>query len=220
VRQPNVGQGRPGDVTEQPLVEFFFSPGSRYSYLAASQIPRLESDTGCRVHWRPVRGTDIRALRGRDPFAGEPVSGQYEWRYRRQDAEMWARYYGIPFREPPSRDLDFQLLVRAAESANRMGAVAAYGWRLACAVYGSDEWPLDLSLCVRVAGEVGLPTDDFSSLITNPETDRRLKATAKDAYERGAFGVPTFFLGAEMFWGNDRIVLLRHALSENQPLPE
>jgi 2-hydroxychromene-2-carboxylate isomerase len=203
-------------VTEQPVIEFFFSPGSRYSYLAASQIPQLESDTGRQVHWRPVRGTDIRSFRGRDPFVGKPVSGQYEWRYRQQDAEAWARYYGIPFREPPSHDFDFQLLARAAESANRMGAVAAYGWRLACAVYGSGEWPLDLSLCVRVAREVGLSTGDFSSLLADPETDRHLKVTAKEAYDRGAFGVPTFFLGAEMFWGNDRIVLLRHALSEGR----
>jgi 2-hydroxychromene-2-carboxylate isomerase len=203
-------------VKEQPVIEFFFSPGSRYSYLAASQIPRLESETGCRVQWRPVRGTDIRAFRGRDPFLGEPVSGQYEWHYRRRDAEAWARYYGIPFREPPSRELDFQLLARAAESANRMGAVESYGWRLARAVYGSDAWPLDLSLCVRVAEEVGLPTRDFARLIADPETDRCLKASAKEAHERGAFGVPTFFLGDQMFWGNDRIVLLRHALSESQ----
>jgi 2-hydroxychromene-2-carboxylate isomerase len=97
-----------------------------------------------------------------------------------------------------------------------MGAVAAYGWRLARAVYGSGEWPLDLPLCIRVAGEVGLPASDFAALIADPETDRRLEATAEEAYERGAFGVPTFFLGAEMFWGNDRIVLLRHALSESR----
>jgi 2-hydroxychromene-2-carboxylate isomerase len=203
-------------VTEQSVVEFFFSPGSRYSYLAASQLPQLESGTGCRVQWRPVRGTDIRRFRGRDPFVGEPVSGQYEWGYRQRDAETWARYYGVPFREPPSHDLDFQLLARAAESANRMGAVEAYGWRLCRAVYGSSEWPLDHSLCVRLAGEVGLSASDFSSLLADPETDRRLQLTAKEAFDRGAFGVPTFFLGAQMFWGNDRIVLLRHALSERQ----
>ena len=201
---------------EKRVVEFFFSPGSRYSYLAASQVPLLGYDLGCRVIWRPVRGTDIRAHRSRDPFVGEPVSGQYEWPYRRRDVEAWARYYGIPFREPPSRDLDFQLLARAAESANRLGAVAAYGWYLARAVYGTGEWPLDPPLCVRIAGEVGLPTNEFSALLTDAETDRRLAATAKEAHERGAFGVPTFFLGSEMFWGNDRIVLLRHALSQGR----
>jgi 2-hydroxychromene-2-carboxylate isomerase len=57
-------------------VEFFFAPGSRYCYLAASQICSLETDTGCRVDWRAVYGPDLRALGGRDPFAGPPVSGQ------------------------------------------------------------------------------------------------------------------------------------------------
>src|SRR5215470_15595475 len=93
-------------------VDFFFSPGSRYSYLAASQIPSIEAEHGCRVDWRPVNGPDIRALRGRDPFSGEPLSGQYEWSYRQRDAEAWADYYGIRFREPPTHEFDFKLLAR------------------------------------------------------------------------------------------------------------
>ena len=103
------------------VVEFFFAPGSRYSYLAASQIPRIEADTGCRFDWLPVRGTQIRALRGRDPFEGEPISGQYDWSYRRRDAEMWAEYYGITFREPPNHELDFDLLARAAAAGVEPG---------------------------------------------------------------------------------------------------
>jgi hypothetical protein len=81
-------------------VEFFFSPGSRYSYLAASQMALLEEETGCTVDWRPVNGGDIRKLRRRDPFEGEPVSGQYDWSYRERDARFWADYYGIRLREP------------------------------------------------------------------------------------------------------------------------
>jgi 2-hydroxychromene-2-carboxylate isomerase len=192
-------------------VEFFFSPGSRYSYLAASQIPSLEAETGCAVDWRPVRGPDIRRLRGRDPFVGEPASGQYDWGYRRTDAERWADCYGIPFREPPSHDLDFRLLVGAAMAARRLGAPGACGWRLCAAVYGSDAWPLDEALCLRVAEESGLPRDRVSALLADPETDRQLLAAAEEAHGRAAFGVPTFFVGDRMFWGNDRIVPLRHA---------
>src|SRR5262249_4751516 len=54
-----------------PRVEFFFSPGSRYSYLAASQMALLEAETGSPVDWRPVNGGDIRKFRRRDPFEGE-----------------------------------------------------------------------------------------------------------------------------------------------------
>jgi len=89
------------------VVDFYYSIGSRYSYLASTQIAKLEGETGCQVRWHPVNGLDIRKLRGRDPFAGEPLSGQYEWPYRRYDAECWADYYGVPFREPLSPHFDY-----------------------------------------------------------------------------------------------------------------
>ena len=196
----------------RPVVEFFFSPFSRYSYLAASQMPALASEMECTVDWRPVHGPDIRRLRGHDPFAGAPVSGQYDWTYRRRDAEVWAEYYGIPFREPPSHDFDFKVLVRAAMAAKRLDAAAAYGWRICSAVYGSDAWPLNQALCIRLAEEIGLPAPEFAALFADAETERQVDAAAREAYERGAFGVPTFFVGERMFWGNDRLVLLRHYL--------
>jgi 2-hydroxychromene-2-carboxylate isomerase len=201
-------------MTEAPSVEFFFSPGSRYSYLAASQIPSIEAETGCVVDWRPVNGADIRALRGRDPFAGESISGQYDWAYRRYDAELWADYYGIPFREPPTHRFDFKLLVLAATASKRLGAVREYGWRLCSTVYGSDTWPIDESVCLRLAADVGLQDPEFSSVLRDPKTERLAAAAAEEAYRKGAFGVPTFFLGGELFWGNDRIVILKHVLSK------
>lgn len=67
-------------------VEFFFSPASRYSYLAATQMAGLERETGCTVRWRPVHGPEIRRLRGRDPFSGSAASGRYEPAYPRPPA--------------------------------------------------------------------------------------------------------------------------------------
>jgi 2-hydroxychromene-2-carboxylate isomerase len=194
------------------VVDFFFSPASRYSYLAASQMAALEADTGCRVEWRPVDGVEIRALRGRDPFAGVAVSGQYEWAYRRRDAERWAGHYAIPFREPPDREFDFRLLASAATVAKRLGRAADYGWRLCSAVYGVGEWPLDEAVCLRIAKELGLEPTSFAAMLRERETSRQLTEAAREAHARGAFGVPTFFLGDEMFWGNDRIAILRDAL--------
>ena len=81
-------------VANGQTVEFFFSPGSRYCYLAGSQLPHVALRAQCRFDWRPVRGTEIRLLRGRDPFQGEAASGQYDWAYRQRDAERWAEYYG------------------------------------------------------------------------------------------------------------------------------
>ena len=198
----------------QRVVEFFFAPGSRYSYLAASQLSTLAAKTGCTVDWRPVHGPDLRRLRGADPFVGDPVSGQYDWNYRRRDAEAWAEYYGIAFREPPTHDFDFKVLVRAATAAKRLGAAASYGWRLCSAVYGSDAWPLDEALCVKIAIDLGIAAREFAALLADGETERLMSEAAREAYRRGAFGVPTFLVGGNLFWGNDRLVLLRHHLTK------
>jgi len=195
------------------VVEFFFSPGSRYCYLAATQLARIADATSCRFDWRPVRGNDIRLLRGRDPFQGDPVSGQYDWAYRRRDAEMWAECYGVPFHEPPSHEFDFDLLSRAAAAASLLDAAEPYGAALCRAVYGSGSWPLDRELCLELADRLGLSRAQFDRLLDDPATRELLAENARDAHARGAFGVPTFFVGETMYWGNDRLGLLEHALT-------
>jgi len=205
----SVGQS---EVADGQTVEFFFSPGSRYCYLAGSQLPRISARTQCRFDWRPVRGAEIRRLRGRDPFQGEAVSGQYDWSYRQCDAERWAEYYGISFREPPSHEFAFDLLARAAAAATRLGASESYGWALCGHVYASDTWPLDREVCVKLAEAHGLSRSRFDRALDETATGELLAANARDAHARGAFGVPTFFLGSVMYWGNDRLVLLEHAL--------
>ena len=202
--------GRP--LARSPVVEFFFSPASRYSYLAASQISLLEAETGSRVEWRPVHGPAIRALRGADPFAGAPISGQYDWAYRRRDAEAWAESYGIPFREPPTHTFDFEIVARAATAAKRLGRAADYGWAITRTIYGSDRWPVDEAACVRVAEELGIDGAAFRSALADKSTARELADTAAEAHRRGAFGVPTFFVDDAMFWGNDRLQLVRRAV--------
>lgn len=177
-------------------------------------MPLLEAETGCKVDWRPVNGGDIRKLRHRDPFEGEPVSGQYDWSYRERDARLWADYYGIPFREPPSHHFDFRLLARAATAAKRLGRAADYGLRICAAVYGNDIWPIDEAVCIALAEELGLAVDLFRATLEDDETERVLVAAAEEAFRRGAFGVPTFFVGAHMLWGNDRLAILKHILKK------
>src|SRR5204862_616806 len=167
------------------VVDFYYSIGSRYSYLASTQITKLEGETGCRVLWHPVNGPDIRALRGRDPFAGEPLSGQYEWSYRRYDAKCWADYYGVPFREPTSPHFDFRLLVKAATAAKQLGAVVPYSHALFRAAWVEGVWPLDEVVCHQAAVSVGLALREFSEPFVDPATDEALRNTAAAAPPRG-----------------------------------
>ena len=191
-------------------VDFYYGVSSRYSYLAATQIAGLEAKTGCRVAWRPIYSRDLIG-RGGDPFDGSEVSGQYAWPYRRRDAEAWAEYYGVPYREPDFDDYDPRDLARACAAADRLGAVAPFSHGLFRAVF-VDGGRIDGARLADIAAASGLDRDGFSRALADPAIDGALAATAAEAHSRCAFGVPTFFVGPRMFWGNDRLVLLRHHL--------
>jgi 2-hydroxychromene-2-carboxylate isomerase len=193
-------------------VDFFYGLGSRYSYLASTQIAQLEAETGCKARWRPLYSADLFALRGADPFEGQPVSGQYAWSYRRFDAACWADYYGVPFREPDDVEADWRLLALAATAADRLGAVEPFSRKLLDAVFVRGTSPLDAQACRRLAGEVGLDQIAFRAALEAPETAATLAATVTDAHSLGVFGVPSFVIDRQVYWGNDRLPIVRHML--------
>lgn len=197
-------------------VDFFYGLGSRYSYLASTQIARLEADTGCRVRWRPLYSGDLFAARGLDPFKGAPPSGQYEWAYRRRDAERWAAYYGVPYREPEKVRFDPRRLALACTAADSLGAVEPFNRRLFQALFVEGTSPLDDECCVALALEIGLDESAFREVLGHPGTAARLAATVEEAAARGLFGVPSFVVGDDIYFGNDRLPLLRHALLQMQ----
>jgi 2-hydroxychromene-2-carboxylate isomerase len=197
-------------------VDFYYGLGSRYAYLASTQIERIAAETGCRFAWHPISSGALMRLRGGRPFRGEPVSGQYEWPYRRHDAEAWAEYYGVPYREPVDFLVDPGYLAVAATAAQRLGAVEAYSRRLFRAIFVEGRAVLEADLAA-LAREAGLDAAGFRAHFENPATAEMQETTLQEAHRRGAFGVPTFFLGARMFWGNDRLVLLEHFIRKAPP---
>ena len=195
------------------IVDFYFGAGSRYSYLAATQLAALGNETGARFNWLAVDSARLIAARGHNPFAGANGVGQYDWSYRRRDAEAWAELYGVPFREPHGRlALDSDLLSLACTAARRLGVAEAYAHALFRAVFVDDLTAVDRAVCVARASAVGLDQTAFSDALDDAETRAERARVLRQAMRLGVFGVPSFVVGGRLFWGNDRLVLLRHAL--------
>ena len=93
----------------------------------------------------------------------------------------------MPYNEPNFDDYVPAELARAAAAAKRLGAVVPYSHALFRKIF-VDGGVIDEAVYARLAADVGI--------------------------DRGAFGVPTFLAGERLFWGNDRLVLLRHHLRE------
>ncbi len=192
-------------------VDFFFGLGSRYSYLAASQVERIEARHNCRFLWKPLASGALMDRRGANPFHGAPPSGQYEWNYREYDAKGWASFYGIPFREPAEFKVEPSVPALACLAADKQGALVRC-CRLLFQMIFADGVALDAAAIDALPGRLGLDAAIFRRDLDSSQTRKQHDAQLDDAARRGAFGVPTFFVGDRMFWGNDRLVLLEAAL--------
>lgn len=201
-------------------VDFYYSIGSRYSYLAATQLDALAAEAGCAFVWKPVDGPRLIALRADDPFANPARGGQYAPAYRDRDVARWAALYGIPYHEPGGRvRWDAGELALACTAAHRLGAGEAMSRALFAAMYHGAESRLDAAACERIASHCGIDPDRFRATMAAPETAETLSATMAEAVGRGVFGVPTFVVDGASFFGNDRLLLLRHHLLGGRPAP-
>lgn len=221
-------------------VDFYFSVGSRYSYLASTRLAGIASARGCRFVWRPVHNPRLLRRRGRDPFEGERRSILHEEWFRREDVARWAELYGVPYVEPAGRlQLDSDRLALAATAGARLGAVEAMGRELFALVFtlgplgplgppgppgarearlpgdGRELARIDDDALAAAAGRAGLRADAFRAALADPATADDVERGIDDALARGVAGVPTFFLGDASWFGNDRLPLLEHALSRS-----
>ena len=193
-------------------IDFYLGLGSRYSYLAASQVERIEKTYDCRFVWKPIASGALMDRRGGNPFRGEPPSGQYDWGYREYDAKCWADYYGIPFREPVAFRVDPDRLALACLAADGQGALVSC-CRLLHKLIFVDGVAIDDEAIAGLPRQLGLDDQMFRHDLAASQTRVRHEGLLEEARTRGAFGVPTFFLDKRMFWGNDRLVLLEAALT-------
>ena len=192
-------------------VDFYLGLGSRYSYLAASQVDRISAQHGCHFVWKPIACGALIDRRGNNPFRAKTGTGRYDSSYREYDAKAWAAHYGIPFREPAAFEVDASVPALACLAADRQGALVPCCRHLFELIFVEGA-TIDNSVIDALPTWLGLDPMAFRRDLDSVETCARHEALIDEAHARGAFGVPTFFLGGRMFWGNDRLPLLEAAL--------
>jgi len=197
------------------VIPFYYGLGSRYSYLAATQLDRIEKSADVRFEWLPLQSGELirRANNGRSPFNVGQSSGQYDWGYRRRDAEAWAALYGIPYREPAPFELNPADLAKACWSAEVHGLLKPISRRMFQAIFVEG---LTMSRFVlgRLTSEVGLDGADLEASLNTPQIEARHEEALNRALDDGAFGVPSFVVAGQIFWGNDRLPLVENAIAK------
>lgn len=185
-------------------VRIWLGCGSRYSYLAATQVAGLEARTGWRFDPWPVASPDLirAAYGGKSPFVAPTPGTVYDPAWRDEDAARWAAFYGVPYHAPTVAPEDARALACLCWRAE--GAQAR--WALVHAIYDA------LFAHRQTVAEVLEAQVDRAGLVPAEAGQARHQAAMAEAQALGIFGVPTVDTGDALFWGNDRLVLVEHHL--------
>jgi 2-hydroxychromene-2-carboxylate isomerase len=190
-------------------VEFFFDFVSSYSFLASTRVEAIVTKAGGTVRWRPFFLPGVFKATGNGGPTAVPAKAQYAWK----DTLDWVAHLGLP---PLKLSDSFPF---ATVTANRIALVIDEQGKLRefaertfneIWVQGSD--PNDPAVLSRLIVAVGADPEAVLPRAQAQEIKDRLRANTDEAVKRGAFGAPTFFIGDEMFVGNDRLDFVERAL--------
>ncbi|HZB82558.1 MAG TPA: 2-hydroxychromene-2-carboxylate isomerase [Rubrobacteraceae bacterium] len=184
---------------------FWFEFGSPYSYLSAARIEDVAAAAGVPVLWEPFLLGPIFAEQGWEdsPFNVYPAKGRYMWR----DVERLCAKYRIPFAKPSRFPRNGMLAARIAYLAK----ATSERWlpEFARAVFRAnfaEDREIGVAAEIRsILDSLRQPGTQLIEQAQAPENKLRLRQQTRRAKELGIFGAPSFVVGEELFWGDDRL---------------
>jgi len=184
-------------------IEFWFDFGSNYSYLTAMRIDDLAGSLGIKVVWKPFLLGPIFQSFGWEssPFVLQKEKGEYTWK----DMERQARKFGVAWIKPTTFPRRAILPTRVAVLGSNESWIGDYVRAMMVRNFVEDK-DLDTEDAVReVLTALNVNADLVIAQAQSDENKQRLRHATETAAKLGIFGAPMFFVGNEMFWGNDRL---------------
>ena len=189
-----------------PAVQFLFDFGSPNAYLCHKVIPASEARTGVRFEYVPILlGGLFKLANNRSPmeaFKDIPSKRAYD----RRDLARFVERHGLDrFRMNPHFPVNTLKIMRGAVAAQRLGGFERYVDAVFAAMWEDGRNMDDPGTIAATLSAAGLDATHLLELSQDPEVRATLVRNTQSAFERGAFGSPTFFVGNEMWFGKDRL---------------
>ncbi|HEY5106873.1 MAG TPA: 2-hydroxychromene-2-carboxylate isomerase [Caulobacteraceae bacterium] len=185
---------------------FYFDFGSPNAYLAHRVIPDIEQRGKRRFAYVPVLLGGLFKLSGNQApmvaYAGVPAKLAYE---RRETQRFIHRHRLTAFVMNPFFPVNTLQLMRGAVAAEAAGAFQPYVEAMFHFMWEAPRKLDDPEVLAGALAEAGLPTERLLALSQTPEVKAQLLANTEHAFAHGAFGIPSFRVGDELFFGKDRL---------------
>jgi 2-hydroxychromene-2-carboxylate isomerase len=196
-------------------LEFLFDFGGPNSYLAHKSLPEICARTGAELVYVPILlGGLFKLTNNQAPmmrYAETPAKRNYEM----LEFDRFVKAHALPFKMNPRFPLNTLYVMRGAVAAQRLDCFALYVDTIMAAMWEGGKDVSDAEIVRQVLDSAGLDSAALLALADNPDVKAELLANTEAAAKRGAFGVPTFFVGTEMFWGKERLGQVEAALTKS-----
>jgi 2-hydroxychromene-2-carboxylate isomerase len=200
------------------MIECFFDCSSPWTWLAYRNLRTLAAALGETVDWKPVLVGGIFNAVNPSVYEFREKGVPAKQAYLAKDLQDWARHCGVTIKFPPS--------VFPVNSVKAMRAccwlktqvpvqtlMEPFAESLFEAYWTDDRDISQDTVLADIASTQGLDAAALMAAIATPEVKALLKGNTDEAIARGAFGSPTIFVGGDdMYFGNDRLVLVREAV--------
>ena len=194
-------------------LEFFYDCSSPWTYLAFSKIEDLALRHDAELIWWPILVGGLFNTVNPSVYESRANPVPVKAKYYVKDLRDWAQYYGLKIGNPSVFPVNSVKAMRGALVADEHRIIAQYSRRVFESYWGDDRDISKDEVLGEIVREVGLEEKEFFTKINSDEYKDRLRANTEELKARGGFGSPTIFVEGSMFFGNDRLPLVEHALS-------
>ncbi len=193
-------------------VDYYCFLSSPWTYLGSARLYDIAARHGAGVFHRPVDLAKIFPVSGGLPLGKRAIQRQ---RYRMAELKRWRDHLDVPLTlEPkffPVDTIPASLMVVAADSQGLDPAPLAHG--ILSAVWAEERDIADPATLISIADETGFDGKALVAAATEEDVQDRFDAFTQEAIDRDVFGAPTYIVGGELFWGQDRLDFVDRALA-------
>ena len=184
-------------------IEFWYEFASTYSYLSAMRVEAAAEEQGVEVQWKPFLLGPIFNSQGWNdsPFNIYPAKGAYMWR----DMERQCAAYDLAFTKPDIFPVNSVTAARLAWLGSQEDWCPAFSRKVYHAQFTAGQDISDEGVLGKILADMNLPADDLLAQTQAAETKSGLREQTEAAAANGIFGAPSFLVGKELFWGDDRL---------------
>jgi 2-hydroxychromene-2-carboxylate isomerase len=204
-------------LLEDPMaahIDYYVSLNSPWTHLGAARIEAMAQANNATLHIFPVDFGAIFAQSGGLPL---PKRSPQRQAYRLQELARWHDHLGIPIIIQPkffpsSEQQTTSCVIALRETMGNQPAINL-AHRVLKALWQEEKNPADPATLAALITEIGLDADQVMTLGSDPKWAEMRLADTKAALDKGVFGAPSYVIGDEIFWGQDRLSFVERRLA-------